>query len=79
MHTFYCYFFCFKYKLYLAHIFGECGGDYAGVQGHVGSPGFPFSEYPPDSQCEWTIQVPMNLFIEVIFLYTLLYMFVFFF
>ena len=56
-----------------AQIFGECGGEYAGVQGHIGSPGFPFSDYPINSDCEWTVQVPINLFIEVTSIFNTLY------
>ena len=49
----------------LAAIYGECGGNYAGVRGHLASPGFPFKDYPADQNCEWIIEVPTNLFVEV--------------
>ena len=48
-----------------AAIYGECGGNYAGVRGHLASPGFPFKDYPADQDCEWVIEVPTNLFVEV--------------
>ena len=48
-----------------ALIYGECGGNYAGVRGHIASPGFPFNDYPPEQDCEWVIEVPTNLYVEV--------------
>ena len=48
-----------------ALIYGECGGNYAGVRGHIASPGFPFNDYPPEQDCQWVIEVPTNLYVEV--------------
>ena len=48
-----------------ALIYGECGGNYAGVRGHIASPGFPFNDYPAEQDCHWVIEVPTNLYVEV--------------
>ncbi|CAG5104676.1 Oidioi.mRNA.OKI2018_I69.chr1.g1443.t2.cds [Oikopleura dioica] len=46
-------------------IYGNCGGNYAGVYGTVASPGFPLANYPKNSACKWTVEVPKGMIVEV--------------
>lgn len=48
-----------------AQIYGNCGGDYAGIYGTIASPGFPLANYPKNSACKWTVEVPKGMIVEV--------------
>ncbi|XP_062860601.1 ST14 transmembrane serine protease matriptase a [Trichomycterus rosablanca] len=44
----------------------SCGGTLTGLTGTFTSPHFP-SYYPANIRCEWTIQVPSNMHVKVLF------------
>ncbi|KAF7699179.1 ST14 transmembrane serine protease matriptase a [Silurus meridionalis] len=43
-----------------------CGGILTGTSGTFTSPNYP-KYYPPEKRCEWTIQVPYNMFVKLVF------------
>ncbi|KAJ3589988.1 hypothetical protein NHX12_007945 [Muraenolepis orangiensis] len=50
----------------------HCGGMLTGAHGHFSSPNFP-NYYPPNTVCEWLIQVPAGKWISLTFNKFLLY------
>ncbi|XP_076850291.1 ST14 transmembrane serine protease matriptase a [Brachyhypopomus gauderio] len=43
-----------------------CGGVLTGMSGTITSPNYP-NYYPPLMKCEWTIQVPSNMHVKLVF------------
>lgn len=44
-----------------------CGGTYIGERGEVHSPGFPVSNYPDGSSCEWYLVGPTGHYLTLHF------------
>ncbi|XP_070842448.1 cubilin [Chaetodon trifascialis] len=44
---------------------GTCGGTYIGQRGAIHSPGFPGSNYPDSSSCEWYLEVPTGHYLTL--------------
>lgn len=46
-------------------ISGTCGGTYIGQKGVIQSPGFPQSNYPDSSSCEWYLEGPTGHYLTL--------------
>ncbi|XP_027132680.1 cubilin, partial [Larimichthys crocea] len=44
---------------------GSCGGTYIGQKGTIDSPGFPESNYPDSSNCEWYLEGPTGHYLTL--------------
>uniref|UniRef100_A0A671XF34 Cubilin n=1 Tax=Sparus aurata TaxID=8175 RepID=A0A671XF34_SPAAU len=44
---------------------GVCGGTYIGQRGEIQSPGFPGSNYPDGSSCEWYLEGPTGHYLTL--------------
>uniref|UniRef100_A0A3Q1IYA9 Uncharacterized protein n=1 Tax=Anabas testudineus TaxID=64144 RepID=A0A3Q1IYA9_ANATE len=42
-----------------------CGGTYVGQSGSIQSPGFPASNYPDNSNCEWYLEAPTGHYLTL--------------
>lgn len=46
-------------------LIGVCGGTYIGQRGEIQSPGFPGSNYPDGSSCEWYLEGPTGHYLTL--------------
>lgn len=53
-----------KHGVFLA---ATCGGTYIGQSGALHSPGFPESNYPDSSSCEWYLEGPTGHYLTLTF------------
>lgn len=49
----------------LQSLTATCGGTYIGQSGMVRSPGFPGSNYPDSSNCEWFLEGPTGHYLTL--------------
>lgn len=52
-------------NLFLKFLTGSCGGTYIGQKGTIDSPGFPESNYPDSSNCEWYLEGPTGHYLTL--------------
>lgn len=53
-----------KHGMFIA---ATCGGTYIGQSGALHSPGFPGSNYPDSSSCEWYLEGPTGHYLTLSF------------
>lgn len=53
-----------KHGVFIA---ATCGGTYIGQSGALHSPGFPGSNYPDSSSCEWYLEGPTGHYLTLTF------------
>lgn len=53
--------------LFYFHQTAVCGGTYTGQSGTIKSPGYPDSNYPDESNCEWYLESPTGHYLTLSF------------
>ena len=51
--------------MYPKFLTATCGGTYIGQRGTIRSPGFPGSNYPDGSSCEWYLEGPTGHYLTL--------------
>lgn len=53
--------------MFYLHHTATCGGTYVGQSGIIKSPGYPDSNYPDNSNCEWYLEGPTGHYLTLSF------------